>query len=194
MLPQHHMSINLPPSARLEARRHHRTRFYNCYPAGKKTANNLINIKIKFGTVTKRLFTVVRRDWTKWPTVSPFSLQAHSCSAQYMKLHTWPQTFHYFTDNYCYLIPEYLDGLDSAGTNWKFFVPPNSLSISLVRSLLRISKNFSFKLKETGEDLLTCTSFLKISKNSLKSVLCPPIFSMEVYLITSNMWENPSSL
>lgn len=117
--------------------------------------------------------------------VSPFSLQAHSCSGQCIKLHTCPQTFHYFTDNYCYLIPEYMDGLDSVGTNRKF-VHPTSLSISPVRSLLRISTNFSLKLKGTGESLLTCTLFLKISK-SLKSILHPPTFSMEVYLITSNM-------
>lgn len=109
----------------------------------------------------------------KWPTES-LSLQAHSCSAQCIKLHTCPQTFLYFTDNYCYLIPEYLDGLDSVGTNWKFFVHPALLSINLVRSLLTTSKIFSFKLQETRESLLTCTLFLKIPKNSLKPILCPP--------------------
>lgn len=98
---------------------------------------------------------------------SPFSLQAHSCSVQCIKLHICSQTFHYFTDNYCYFIPEYLDGLGSVGTNRKSFVHPTFLSISLVRILLRISKNFSLKLKETRESQLTCTLFLKISKNSL---------------------------
>lgn len=118
-------------------------------------------MKIKFDTVMKGLFPVIRRDWIKWESLN---LQAHSRSAQCIKLPTCPETFHYFTDNYFYLIPKYLDDLQSVGTNWNFFVHTTLLSISLIM----VSKNFSLKLKETGQSLLTCNLFLKISQNSYK--------------------------
>lgn len=105
-----------------------RTRFYNCCSACKKITSSLINMKIKFDTVMKVLFPVRIRDWTKWPRVSPVQSSGtlKQCTAQWVA--SFPQTFHYFTDNYCCLIPRYLGGLDSVGNNWNMFFHQTLLS------------------------------------------------------------------